>query len=135
TQDATCAKRTVRDSLKVVSMSVTLSLTRAQMRDLDHRAIHEYGVPGEVLMENAGRGAAELLISLGIHGPVLICCGKGNNGGDGLVIARHLDLRGMPVRVLLFAKPKELTGEAAVNYRLLERAGLKNFRSLEDLGG
>src|SRR5947199_34739 len=115
-------------------MSVTLSLTRAQVRDLDRRAIHEYGVPGEVLMENAGRGAAELLISLGVHGRVLICCGKGNNGGDGLVMARHLELRGVPARVLLFAKPEELVGEAAANYRILERAGLKNFRSLQDFG-
>ena len=43
----------------------------------------------------AGRGAAEVLISLGIHGRVLVCCGKGNNGGDGFVIARHLDNRGL----------------------------------------
>src|SRR5262249_2365653 len=78
-----------------------------------------YGVPGEVLMENAGRGAAELLLALGVHGRVVVCCGKGNNGGDGFVIARHLDLRSVPVRVLLFAKPETLTGEAAINYRVL----------------
>src|SRR5262249_25949984 len=79
---------------------------------------------GVVLMENAGRGAAELLISLGIHGRVLICCGKGNNGGDGFVIARHLDNRGVPVRVLLFCRPDELTGDAAVNYGIIAKAGL-----------
>ena len=94
-------------------------LSRAQVRELDRRAIAEYGMPGEVLMENAGRGAAELLIKLGIHGRVVVCCGKGNNGGDGFVIARHLDLVSVPVRVLLFAKPQTLTGEAAVNYRIL----------------
>src|SRR5580704_13369213 len=99
-------------------------LTRAQVREVDRRAITEFGVPGIVLMENAGRGAAELLISLGVQGSVAICCGKGNNGGDGLVIARHLDNRGIAVRVLLFAGPEELTGDAAVNVRIVERAGL-----------
>ena len=99
-------------------------LTRAQVRELDRQAIHDYGVPGEVLMENAGRGAAELLISLGVHGRVVICCGKGNNGGDGFVIARHLHLRSIPVRVLLFAKPEAVTGEAAVNYRILSKTAI-----------
>ena len=77
-------------------------LTREQARDLDRRAMEEFGVPGVVLMENAGRGMAELLRTLGVQGPVVICCGKGNNGGDGLVIARHLDNAGVNVRVLLF---------------------------------
>ena len=81
-------------------------LTREEVRDLDRRAIEEYGVPGTVLMENAGRGTAELLLSLGIRGLVVICCGKGNNGGDGFVIARHLDNHGIAVRVLLFARPR-----------------------------
>jgi NAD(P)H-hydrate epimerase len=97
-------------------------LTRAQVRDLDRRAIEELGLPGAVLMENAGRGAAELLVSLGIHGQVVICCGKGNNGGDGFVVARHLRNRGCRVRVLLFARPDELTGDAGMNFHVLERA-------------
>jgi NAD(P)H-hydrate epimerase len=100
---------------------MTFALTRNQVRELDRRAIQDYGVPGEVLMENAGRGAAELLVSLGVHGRVVICCGKGNNGGDGFVIARHLDLRGVPVRVLLFAPPEELSGEAKLNHGILSR--------------
>src|SRR5437762_4226923 len=99
-------------------------LNREQVREIDRRAIEEFGVPGVVLMENAGRGAAEVLLSLGANGPVVICCGKGNNGGDGFVIARHLDNRGVGVRVLLFARPEELTGDAAVNFRIIERAGL-----------
>jgi NAD(P)H-hydrate epimerase len=99
-------------------------LTRDEVRALDRRAADEYGLPGIVLMENAGRGAAELLVSLGIHGRVVVCCGKGNNGGDGFVIARHLDNRRIPVRVLLFARPEELTGDAAVNYHVIARAGL-----------
>jgi NAD(P)H-hydrate epimerase len=97
-------------------------LTRDQVRALDRRAAEEFGVPGVVLMENAGRGAAEVLLSLGARGPVLVCCGKGNNGGDGLVIARHLDNRGLLVRVLLFAKPEELTGDAAINFTIIQRS-------------
>jgi NAD(P)H-hydrate epimerase len=99
-------------------------LTREEVRALDRRAIEEFGVPGVVLMENAGRGAAEALISLRCHGPVVIGCGKGNNGGDGFVIARHLDNRGIPVRVLLFARPEDLTDDAAINYRIIARSGL-----------
>jgi len=99
-------------------------LSRAQVSELDRRAIEEYGVPGVVLMENAGRGAAEILLRLGVHGQVVLCCGKGNNGGDGFVIARHLDNAGVPVRVLLFCAPEDLTGDAAINQRILARAGL-----------
>jgi NAD(P)H-hydrate epimerase len=99
-------------------------LTRDEARELDRRAMEEYGVPGLVLMENAGRGMAELLLSLGIKGPVVICCGPGNNGGDGFVIARHLDNAGVPVCVLLFADPSRLAGDAAVNYRILTHSGV-----------
>jgi NAD(P)H-hydrate epimerase len=99
-------------------------LTRDQVRAVDRRAIEEFGVPGLILMENAGRGSAELLLRLGAHGPIMICCGKGNNGGDGFVIARHLDNASIPIKVLLFAKPADLTGDAAVNYHILDKAGL-----------
>jgi NAD(P)H-hydrate epimerase len=99
-------------------------LSRDEVRAVDRRAIEEFGVPGVVLMENAGRGSAELLLSLGIHGPVAICCGGGNNGGDGFVIARHLHNKRVPVRVLLFARPEELAGDAAINYHIIARLGL-----------
>jgi NAD(P)H-hydrate epimerase len=99
-------------------------LSREQVRAIDRRAMEEFGIPGVVLMENAGRGAAELLRSLGIHGRVAVCCGKGNNGGDGLVIARHLDNAAVPVRILLFARPEELHGDAAINYRIVHQTGL-----------
>ncbi len=78
-------------------------------------AIDDYGMSGLVLMENAGRGVADRLEAAGLDGPVAICCGKGNNAGDGFVVARHLDLRGFDPRVLLWADPAELTGDAAVN--------------------
>jgi NAD(P)H-hydrate epimerase len=98
--------------------------TRQEIREVDRRAIEEFGVPSLVLMENAGRGAAELLRALGIHGRVVICCGKGNNAGDGFVIARHLDNLHIPVNVLLFARPEELTPDAAVNYGIIAKASL-----------
>ncbi len=101
-----------------------MMLSRQQSRELDRRAIEEFGVPGVVLMENAGRGMAELMCSLGIDGPVVVCCGKGNNGGDGFVIARHLDNVRVPVRVLLFADPSQITGDAAVNLRILTASGI-----------
>jgi NAD(P)H-hydrate epimerase len=99
-------------------------LARDQVRELDRRAIEEYGVPGSVLMENAGRGVAELLCTLGVNGKVVVCCGKGNNGGDGFVIARHLDNRRIPISVLLFARPQELTGDAATAYRIIAMSEL-----------
>ena len=99
-------------------------LNRDEVRAIDRRAIEEFGVPGVVLMENAGRGAADLLLRLGIQGNVSICCGKGNNGGDGFVMARHLDNQHVPVEVLLFAMPNDLTGDAAINFRIIDKAGL-----------
>jgi len=97
------------------------TLTRDQSRQVDRRAMDEYGIPGLVLMENAGRGVTDVLCEKGIDGPVVICCGKGNNAGDGFVIARHLDLRGFDARVLLWAQPSELVGDAAANFRILEK--------------
>jgi len=98
-------------------------LSREQSRVLDRKVIDEIGVPGVVLMENAGRGTAELLLRLGARGPVVVCCGKGNNGGDGFVVARWLDNAGVAVRVLLFARPEDLTGDAAVMHNIIARSG------------
>jgi NAD(P)H-hydrate epimerase len=98
-----------------------VAFTREQSRLVDQLAVEEFGFCGLVLMENAGRGVADVLCRLGIARPVVICCGKGNNAGDGFVIARHLDLRRYTVRVLLWAKPEELTGDAATNYRILTK--------------
>jgi len=99
-------------------------LTRQELRELDRLAIEKYGVPGVVLMENAGANAARLLESSGIPGPVVIACGRGNNGGDGFVIARHLDAAGHRVRLLLAAAPEAYAGDAAINLRIVERSGV-----------
>jgi NAD(P)H-hydrate epimerase len=103
----------------------TTALTREQSQRVDQIAQDDFGLSGLVLMENAGRGVADVLCNLGIAaGPVMICCGKGNNAGDGFVIARHLDLRGHRARVLLWTEPRKLTGDAAVNFRILERTAV-----------
>ncbi len=99
------------------------TLSRQQAREIDQRAIREHGMTGLVLMENAGRGCAELLERLGIDGPVSICTGKGNNGGDGYVIARHLDNAGRLVRVVSAVDPSALEGDAAVNHQVWKSGG------------
>jgi NAD(P)H-hydrate epimerase len=98
------------------------TISRDQARELDRRAVTEFGMTGAMLMENAGRGTADVLCRLGISGPVIIVCGKGNNGGDGFVIARHLDLRGYQVRVVLLDDPDSLRGDAALNYHVLSKS-------------
>ena len=90
-------------------------LTAPTMQALDHRAINEYGISGCELMENAGRSCAELIISdIPAHGNThtVILAGKGNNGGDGYVIARHLLQHGWQVLVIVLANREEITGDA-----------------------
>jgi len=114
------------------------SPTGEQVRSIDRKAIDHYGMKSLVLMENAGRGCADKLCELGIVGKVVIVCGKGNNGGDGLVIARHLDARGHSVRVMLAAKPDELQGDAGANYSVLKSSGIPIVgieRWIEELPG
>jgi NAD(P)H-hydrate epimerase len=99
-------------------------LARQEVRELDRLANEEYGVSGIVLMENAGANTARLLEASGIPGPVVIACGRGNNGGDGFVIARHLEAAGHRVRVLRAAVPEAYAGDAATNLRIAERSGI-----------
>lgn len=97
------------------------ALSRAEVREIDRRAIEEFGLPSLVLMENAGRGASEWLAEQ-TKGPVLILCGPGNNGGDGGVMARHLDLKGVPVHLIWLADPARFSPDAAVQHAVLSRA-------------
>jgi len=95
---------------------MALVLTVAQMRAIDSAVIEKLGLPGLVLMENAGRGVADIITgerpaTSGLD--VRVVCGAGQNGGDGFVVARHLLSRGAKVRVLLALPPEKLTGEAA----------------------
>jgi NAD(P)H-hydrate epimerase len=131
-------------------MTVSLRpLTRGEVRQLDIQAATELALPTILLMENAGRGAAgwlaeltggippnvrgrpiELALTTGLlepsHSPslpkVLVVCGPGNNGGDGAVVARHLDAWGFPVRVIWFTQSDQLRGDAALQWSILQRS-------------
>ncbi len=92
------------------------SMTREELRDYDARAIAG-GIPGIVLMESAGRGATDLLVQQGITGSVGIVVGRGNNGGDGFVIARHLIDRGFQAHLELLFEPNSLRGDALLAYQ------------------
>src|SRR2546428_1996366 len=103
-------------------------LTAAEMQRIDRLTTERYGVPSLTLMENAGRGVVEFLeerfAPLSQH-RILVLCGRGNNGGDGLVVTRLLCERGLKPRVVLLADPSALKGDAAAN--------LKRFSSLGPL--
>ena len=102
-------------------------MSAVQMREVDRRTI-EMGIPGAVLMENAGHRVVELLAER--FAPlaerrIVVLCGKGNNGGDGMVVARQLFTRFAPraLHVVLLARPEDLKGDASLNYRMLEVCG------------
>ena len=102
-----------------------LTLTCQQARAIDKLAIERCGITGLVLMENAGRGVVDTLLSLdprlqdAPNRYVAILCGKGNNAGDGFVVARHLEIHGVDARVIMLASPEELSGDALANYKIL----------------
>jgi len=110
-----------------------LVCTAAQMRELDRTTIEDYGIPGVVLMEAAGRGVVEVILDslderagrdpTGLR--VVILCGSGNNGGDGFVVARHLVSQGCHVLVYLVAERAKIGGDALTNLQILERIGVK----------
>ncbi|HMI88316.1 MAG TPA: NAD(P)H-hydrate dehydratase [Polyangiaceae bacterium] len=97
-------------------------LSRAQMRAYDKFAVESCHVPGVVLMENAGRGAADVIERIlggklgGKTNRVVVVCGAGNNGGDGFVVARHLHARGYEVTSFLIGASEKVTGDARINH-------------------
>lgn len=111
----------------------------AQMREMDRRTIEEFGVPSLVLMENAALRVVDLIAER--FGPlrgkrVVVVCGKGNNGGDGLAIARHLATRfGAEVTVWLALDPEAYSGDAAANYKMAQAFGLDVTRTRPFPGG
>jgi ADP-dependent NAD(P)H-hydrate dehydratase / NAD(P)H-hydrate epimerase len=95
-------------------------VTASEMREIDRVTSERFGVPSLTLMENAGAAVAEFAARTYVSNlPFGVICGKGNNGGDGFVIARHLHEAKKNVRVLLLADPAELRGDAAINYEKL----------------
>jgi NAD(P)H-hydrate epimerase len=105
-------------------------VTAAQMKELDRRTIEEAGVPGTTLMDRAGRGVVatmERVFGSPSGKTVVVVCGKGNNGGDGFVVARLLRQRRAKVHVLLVANPADLASDARTMYRkFLSVAGAKS---------
>ena len=102
-------------------------LNSAQMREADRRTIEEIGIPSLVLMENAGRqvvAAMEAMHSDLLERQVAVLCGRGNNGGDGFVVARTLLQRGVDVSVFLIGRVADVRGDARINLEILGRLGL-----------
>jgi NAD(P)H-hydrate epimerase len=117
------------------------TLSRQQVRDFDRLAIHKYGIPGVVLMENAGRAVAQECVSLWPPGQpssgqpkrpqtIAILCGGGNNGGDGYVIARHLHIAGARVQIYRCVERRKITGDADTHRRITENMGLSALEVL-----
>lgn len=117
-----------------------LRLTRDQVRQIDRLAIEQYHIPGVVLMENAARAvvdvACEMLGPAVVQiagGKVLILCGGGNNGGDGLAVARHLHNRGFEILIGLACDPTKYRDEALANWRIVQAMALPTAPATADL--
>jgi hydroxyethylthiazole kinase-like uncharacterized protein yjeF len=113
--------------IKKGGLVAVLHVTREAIREIDRVAIQEYGLPGVVLMENAGHGAARIAFQMlgdKKQARTSIVCGSGNNAGDGFVIARHLHNRGIAVEVRLLAPPEKIAGDALINLKVIQKMGL-----------
>ncbi len=106
----------------------------SEMQEMDRKTIHELGIPGIVLMENAGRGAAQTFLD---HfcpkagSRVMIICGRGNNGGDGYVVARYLHEAGLRPIVMVLSQKERISGDALVNLNIIHAMNL-DIRYLPD---
>ncbi len=128
-----------RDSFEPDSKGVAMKiLSSKQMKEIDRRAIQELGIPGPTLMENAGLQIYRKILEK-FPDPskekIVIIAGKGNNGGDGFVVARHLLKQGADPEVLLLALKNEVKGDAAINLKIADEIGIKihEIRSPKDL--
>ncbi|NIA06043.1 MAG: NAD(P)H-hydrate epimerase [Actinobacteria bacterium] len=103
------------------------TLSRDQVREVDRRAIADFGIPGIVLMENASRAVADFARRRlsGLTNPrVTIVAGTGNNAGDGFAVARHLHNAELPVVVFLAGDPARISGDARTNLEIIQRMQL-----------
>ncbi len=99
------------------------TISAARMQALDRAATEKQGIPSIILMENAGRGAAEEIVRMLRRVPkpkVCVVCGSGNNGGDGFVVARHLKIAGVAVSCFLAGESRNLKNDALTQFRILE---------------
>jgi len=111
-------------------------ITPGKMREIDRRTQEEFGIPATILMENAGRAVfqnAMEMLSEKQEKKIIVVCGRGNNGGDGFVAARHLMNNGIDVSIFLVADVKELRGEAEANYHRAEKVAQTMGKVIEVL--
>jgi NAD(P)H-hydrate epimerase len=111
-------------------------ITPGKMRQIDRRAQEEFGIPADILMENAGRAVFQTameMLSEKQGRKVTVVCGRGNNGGDGFVTARHLMNNGIDVSIFLVAVVRELRGEAEANYHRAEKVANTMGKVIEAL--
>lgn len=107
-----------------------IRLTRTQVREVDRLAIERYRIPGIVLMENAARGAARVAVAMLRRAKLrsaIILAGGGNNGGDGLAVARHLRNAGYEVRIALCTDPAKYSVDALTNWQIVQAMRLPTF--------
>jgi ADP-dependent NAD(P)H-hydrate dehydratase / NAD(P)H-hydrate epimerase len=118
--------------------------TTSNIREMDYFAIHSLGVPGVVLMENAAIGIIDAMDEkLDLHSNAIrigIVCGKGNNGGDGYAVARHLSNLGHKIKVITFGSEKDMSDDCKINYNILnnlassrQHISIKKYKSFKDL--
>jgi hydroxyethylthiazole kinase-like uncharacterized protein yjeF len=121
-------------------------ITPEKMREIDRRTQEEFDIPAAILMENAGRAVFQTAMEMLCEKQekkVTVVCGRGNNGGDGFVAARHLMNNGIDVSIFLVADTKELKGEAKANYHRAEKVAktmgkvveVLNEKNLSSFGG
>jgi NAD(P)H-hydrate epimerase len=111
-----------------ISQNSSSALTREQVRRVDQIAIDRFHIPGIILMENAARGVVEAATAHFLQDRdkrVLILCGGGNNGGDGLAVARHLHNLGHAVSIGLLTDPARYKGDAEINWRIVQAMSLR----------
>lgn len=109
-------------------------ITSQKMREIDKLTQEEFGIPAIILMENAGRMASQValdMLSKSKKGKVICICGRGNNGGDGFVCARHLINNSVDTDIFLLGNPHRLKGVARINCKILEKMG-KRIKILKD---
>lgn len=103
-------------------------VTASEMKEMDRLTIQEMGIPGVVLMENAARGAARVFLEHFLPSPgarIVILCGRGNNGGDGYVMARYLHNKGLNVIVILLCETDRISGDALTNLEIIKKMNLE----------
>lgn len=105
---------------------------RQEMRAVEEKAIQHYGISAMIMMEHAGLAVAKSAMKMNIHQPIVFC-GKGNNGGDGFVAARHLHNHGREPLVITFQGKEKMPPEPLFNYEILEQIGCERVSFLEGI--